>query len=34
MKAIYINPRIQNDNIDSCKKYITETIINEVNESK
>lgn len=33
MKAIYINPRIQNDNIDS-KKYITETIINEVNESK
>uniref|UniRef100_A0A2S2P349 Repressor of the inhibitor of the protein kinase n=1 Tax=Schizaphis graminum TaxID=13262 RepID=A0A2S2P349_SCHGA len=33
-KATYISPKIQNDIIECCKNYITEKIINEVNESK
>ncbi|XP_025415028.1 zinc finger MYM-type protein 1-like isoform X2 [Sipha flava] len=32
-KATYISPKIQNDIIECCKNYITETIINEVHES-
>lgn len=33
-KATYISPKIQNNIIECCKNYITESIINEVNESR
>lgn len=33
-KATYISPKIQNNIIECSKNYITESIINEVNESR